>query len=956
MNFALSQFCLKASLVTRYKIKGMSKLSFKNSFILLTTAVLVVSGFLVSAGTASATDDAVLQVNSITPVANLGGSVGYATAGGGYDNGWKWAFNITVPTTETVLNMKFNDWTNGSNIIPASGNMKFYSPQSSNASTEATAIGATNNYGGNMYINLSSGIVAGQAGRQVQIIVETQAPATAAGGSYSTSYGIQTNPDTTAPVISGTPSDMTVASTSSLGATVTYTAPTATDLADGTDTVTCSPASGTTFAIGTTPVACTVTDSQNLTATSSFNINVTSTYYTYDSDANTCSAVQVIPANVTADDLSSDACNALITTPYYQLSDNSCSVVNLTASQVGASDYTTSDLCSAQITSTYYTYDSDANTCSAVQVIPANVTADDLSSDACNALIVPAPALSGVSISGGDAGIVVTGDLTSGFTINTNGDTNNHNLDLVTGATANVPLAATNAIVYIPFKLSTPVSGLSDYFVSKGIPSDIATALANGTDATFYLKVVDVSGTETITLVDGFMHDNYSTDVTLRIDGDYPTGAYSYVGTLTDANDSSNTTQQNLTMTVGRIAVVPSPVVASVSSVAATNGTVTITLAAQPTVAPVATDFTATTSIDAAGTNPLTLTGFAYDGAETVTYNFTPITQTDAEQSVVVAVTLGATTTPASAFAVAASSPSPVVASVSSVAATNGTVTITLAAQPTVAPVATDFTATTSIDAAGTNPLTLTGFAYDGAETVTYNFTPITQTDAEQSVVVAVTLGATTTPASAFAVAASSPSPVVASVSSVAATNGTVTITLAAQPTVAPVATDFTATTSIDAAGTNPLTLTGFAYDGAETVTYNFTPITQTDAEQSVVVAVTLGATTTPASAFAVAASSPSPVVASVSSVAATNGTVTITLAAQPTVAPVATDFTATTSIDAAGTNPLTLTGFAYDGAETVTYNFTPITQTDAEQSVVVAVTLGATTTPASAFAVAASE
>ena len=53
----------------------MNKLSFKNSFILLTTAVLVVSGFLVSAGTASATETGVLSVNSYYPVANSNGSV-----------------------------------------------------------------------------------------------------------------------------------------------------------------------------------------------------------------------------------------------------------------------------------------------------------------------------------------------------------------------------------------------------------------------------------------------------------------------------------------------------------------------------------------------------------------------------------------------------------------------------------------------------------------------------------------------------------------------------------------------------------------------------------------------------------------------------------------------------------------------------------------------------------------
>lgn len=83
------------------------------------------------------------------------------------------------------------------------------------------------------------------------------------------------------------------------------------------------------------------------------------------------------------------------------------------------------------------------------------------------------------------------------------------------------------------------------------------------------------------------------------------------------------------------------PVGASIQSVAATNGTVTITLAAKPTVAPVESDFTATSKIGEADATDLALTGFNYNGDVTVTYTFTPIVQTAEEQSVVVAVKLG---------------------------------------------------------------------------------------------------------------------------------------------------------------------------------------------------------------------------------------------------------------------------------------------------------------------------
>ena len=66
--------------------------------------------------------------------------------------------------------------------------------------------------------------------------------------------------DTTAPVIDAH-SDVTEEATSPDGAIVTYTAPNSTDAVDGDVTATCSPLSGTTFALGTNLVNCNITDS-----------------------------------------------------------------------------------------------------------------------------------------------------------------------------------------------------------------------------------------------------------------------------------------------------------------------------------------------------------------------------------------------------------------------------------------------------------------------------------------------------------------------------------------------------------------------------------------------------------------------------------------------------------------------------------------------------------------------
>ncbi len=78
--------------------------------------------------------------------------------------------------------------------------------------------------------------------------------------------------DEVAPVLS-LPSDITVLAAGPAGTVVSYTA-TATDNIDGATQVSCTPASGATFAIGTTTVNCSSTDAHSNTATGSFNVHV----------------------------------------------------------------------------------------------------------------------------------------------------------------------------------------------------------------------------------------------------------------------------------------------------------------------------------------------------------------------------------------------------------------------------------------------------------------------------------------------------------------------------------------------------------------------------------------------------------------------------------------------------------------------------------------------------------
>ena len=86
---------------------------------------------------------------------------------------------------------------------------------------------------------------------------------------------IVTITDTGAPVLT-LPANMTVEADAASGATVSYTV-SASDIVDGVLTPACTPASGSTFALGTTSVSCSVTDSASLTTSGGFNISVVDT-------------------------------------------------------------------------------------------------------------------------------------------------------------------------------------------------------------------------------------------------------------------------------------------------------------------------------------------------------------------------------------------------------------------------------------------------------------------------------------------------------------------------------------------------------------------------------------------------------------------------------------------------------------------------------------------------------
>jgi hypothetical protein len=116
-----------------------------------------------------------------------------AIANGVFEDGWKWIIHFTVPENETSMQLRFNDFTSSTtaDVIPAANNIRYYSPQSSNASTTASAIVETSNgYGGVM--TLTSDTSTTTAGRQVDVSVEVRVPSGTDSGVYTTSFGALT--------------------------------------------------------------------------------------------------------------------------------------------------------------------------------------------------------------------------------------------------------------------------------------------------------------------------------------------------------------------------------------------------------------------------------------------------------------------------------------------------------------------------------------------------------------------------------------------------------------------------------------------------------------------------------------------------------------------------------------------------------------------------------------------
>lgn len=115
------------------------------------------------------------------------------------------------------------------------------------------------------------------------------------GNNGSTSV-ILTVTDTTAPSISGTPANISTTTMNAGGKVIIWTDPAASDIVDTDVPVNCSPASGSTFPIGTTSVTCSATDDSGNNAQSSFTVQVSLLTVAWKEPVNGPSVINVAKA------------------------------------------------------------------------------------------------------------------------------------------------------------------------------------------------------------------------------------------------------------------------------------------------------------------------------------------------------------------------------------------------------------------------------------------------------------------------------------------------------------------------------------------------------------------------------------------------------------------------------------------------------------------------------------
>src|SRR6266498_1186657 len=187
----------------------------------------------------------------------------------------------------------------------------------------------------------------------------------AAGNTGTGSFTVKVQ-DTTAPVVT-VPANMTLEATGPSGAVAIFSA-SALDIVDGSVAVTCIPASGSTFAIGTATVTCSATDAAGNTGTGSFTVKV----------QDTTAPVVTVPANMTLEATGPSGAVAIFSASALDIVDGSVAVTCIPASgstfAIGTATVTCSATDAAGNTGTGSFTVKVQDTTAPVVTVPANMT------------------------------------------------------------------------------------------------------------------------------------------------------------------------------------------------------------------------------------------------------------------------------------------------------------------------------------------------------------------------------------------------------------------------------------------------------------------------------------------------------------------------------------------------------------------------------------------------------
>jgi len=115
--------------------------------------------------------------------------------GATFDTGWEWYIDLTIPTTEPSVRLKFGNLTGTGGTIAAASNVRYYSAHAiAGHTTSGTAIVAVDNdYSvDGLTFDATSDQDATTAGWQVRVKVQAQNPSSL-GGSFSTQFSVQSS-------------------------------------------------------------------------------------------------------------------------------------------------------------------------------------------------------------------------------------------------------------------------------------------------------------------------------------------------------------------------------------------------------------------------------------------------------------------------------------------------------------------------------------------------------------------------------------------------------------------------------------------------------------------------------------------------------------------------------------------------------------------------------------------